>query len=292
MNKITQIIEDNPKSRNQIELKKQFFAFYVMDERILYLSQISNKEMLQEYIADVLQIETLIKNVYSSIDEFVDAIEYLESAEFVEHRRITQDEVGARITQACTDIYGLGCPERINIKLDLMTKTGKALKNIIHRLNQRFQQDAVKSIVLVGKDDQNIAYHFNLSSDVLTVVSIMLGFYFTALAVQIGNKMTVRMSHISDVEYPTVSQLEVLMKYFKFVFLSGFGGILLILFAGIVPENIIQRYSAIWQMFEAFVAGVIAVALAASFVIFHMLINSIVEEAVRLYRQEQQNNTN
>lgn len=164
VNKETREIEDNPRSRNQVELKKQFFAFYSEEEAVLYLSSLLKKGMLQQYIEDTLQIETLIKNVYSSIDEFVDSIDYLERAEFVEHRRITADSDSLRIRQVCTDVYGLGCPERVSIKMELAMKAGIALKNIIRKLEQRFQQDSVKSVVLVGRDDQNIEHHFNLSS--------------------------------------------------------------------------------------------------------------------------------
>lgn len=130
---------------------------------------------------------------------------------------------------------------------------------------------------------------FAISSDVLSVLSIILGFYFTALSVQMGNKMTVRMSHQADVEYPTISQLKVLLNYFKFVFVSGFGGIMLIIFAGVIPVSMIEEYAQIYRLLEAFAAGIVAVALVASFVIFQLMANSIQEEAIRLYQENQRN---
>lgn len=126
--------------------------------------------MMQQYISDTLQVETLIKNVYSSIDQFVDGIDYLENAEFVEHRRLTADSDSWQIRQTCTDVYGLGCPERVTVKMELAAKAGSALKNAIRKLERRFQSDGVKSVVLVGRDEHNMAHYFNLSSVVEKVV--------------------------------------------------------------------------------------------------------------------------
>lgn len=44
VNKNTREIENNPRSKTQIELKKQFFAFYVNEEKTLYLSNLRKKE--------------------------------------------------------------------------------------------------------------------------------------------------------------------------------------------------------------------------------------------------------
>lgn len=132
---------------------------------------------------------------------------------------------------------------------------------------------------------------FDISSDILSVISIILGFYFTALSVQIGNKMTVRMSHTEDVEYTSLSQLKVLMNYFKFVFLFGFSGIMLIIFARIIPQDVAKKYVFVYKGLEAFTAGIIAVVFAASYIIFQIMVNSIQEEAVRLYQESQHNDT-
>lgn len=169
VNKRTGQMEGNPRSRDQIELKKQFFAFYVVEEKTLYLSHVKQRGMLQDYIGNTLVIETEIKNIYKSIDEFVDSIEVLVGAEFVEHRRLTQDEQSKQIMQCCTDIYGLGVPNEVRIKLDLLTRTGLKLKSSMRKLNRRYQQDAIGDICFIGRDDKEIEHRFNLSSVIQTM---------------------------------------------------------------------------------------------------------------------------
>lgn len=134
--------------------------------------------------------------------------------------------------------------------------------------------------------------YFSHSSDALTVVSIILGLYFTALSIQLGSKMTIRMSHAADVKQKNHSQLDVLLQYFKYAFLLGFWGICLTLLAEMLPyEALSQKYNQtyfdmLWHWFEAFTASLVVVTMASALFIFQFFLNAIREEAIQAYQDE------
>ena len=74
INQDTENMEPNPRTRNQIEPRQQFFDYYDTYKHMLFVNDINKRSFLKKYLNDALQKEFLINNIYASVNDFCDQI--------------------------------------------------------------------------------------------------------------------------------------------------------------------------------------------------------------------------
>lgn len=84
--------KNNPRPKNQVEMRYQLFACYDLERHLLYLSDYSKKSTITDYMGEMLQVSVTTKNVLKSIDEFVSAVKYLKSVTFAQRRTLFTSE--------------------------------------------------------------------------------------------------------------------------------------------------------------------------------------------------------
>lgn len=84
----TNEIEVNPKKSHQLEFRNQVFICYDIEKDILYCNQEDRKSFLKIYISDSLQKNVVIKNIYSSIEEFQTKIKTLCEMRFIQKENL------------------------------------------------------------------------------------------------------------------------------------------------------------------------------------------------------------
>lgn len=67
----------NTRKKNEIELRKQLFLILDTESHLLYLSDIAKKGAIKTYFSEELQADIIIKNLYSSLDEFQKSVKIL-----------------------------------------------------------------------------------------------------------------------------------------------------------------------------------------------------------------------
>lgn len=77
-------LKDNPKKKTEIEFKNQFFMCYDLHNKLLYLDDCEKCGFIKRYIQEVLQKYTIIKGIYSSIEEFEDKINDIIDIKFIQ----------------------------------------------------------------------------------------------------------------------------------------------------------------------------------------------------------------
>ena len=76
----------NKRRKNEIELRKQLFCAFDIDSQILYINDYTKKGIIKSYVSDTLQKEAIIKNIYSSLEEFQEGVKFLKKVKFTQYR--------------------------------------------------------------------------------------------------------------------------------------------------------------------------------------------------------------
>lgn len=115
INQDTENMEPNPRTRNQIEPRQQFFDYYDTYKHMLFVNDINKRSFLKKYLNDALQKEFLINNIYASVNDFCDQIKTIKGFKFLQ-----VDDLFARsndIFRQITNMFGLDAPSELQIKI-------------------------------------------------------------------------------------------------------------------------------------------------------------------------------
>lgn len=154
--------EKNPRSRNQIELRKQIFAYYSIGTNKLFISNSTKKAMLANYLSDMLQLEVQIKNIYASIDEFVEKVKYIAEVRFTQYNNLFASEDG--IFSAVNNIYGLGIPEKLKLRAEYNNTPIKEIRDAIRKIKKQSDKSEIEEVIFIGKDEDDLERSFDLNS--------------------------------------------------------------------------------------------------------------------------------
>lgn len=160
VNQETGETEPNPRSKNQVELKKQFFVCYDTQSHFLYICDLGRRATLTAYLSDSIQKNFSIKNVYASVDEFCERIKSIRGFKYTQVNNIFGR--ASDIFQQVGDIWGLDLPSKVQLKVgydDIPVHEGRALIDRFHRKREEFQE-----VIVIGVDDEGVEQTFDFSS--------------------------------------------------------------------------------------------------------------------------------
>lgn len=152
--------EPNPRRKNQIEPRLQFFACYDTKNHFLYLNDLNRRSFFQQYLSDAVQKAFSINNIYASVDEFCRRVKSIRGFTYTQ-----VDNLYARsgeIFQQVGDMWGLDLPSKVQMKIsygDIPVHKGKVLIDRLHRHKEEFE-----NVVVVGCDDVGVEQTFDFSS--------------------------------------------------------------------------------------------------------------------------------
>lgn len=154
----------NPRRKTEVELRKQFFTCYDLGTKRLYTTKHDKKGFLEYYFSDTLQKDIIIKNIYSSLDEFENSIKTLESIKFTQVNNLYTISGENSMFKREADILGFGLPEKLKMQIDYGKNLTGEIKNSLRCLQKRYRSDEFEHIVIVGKDENNIEKAFDFST--------------------------------------------------------------------------------------------------------------------------------
>lgn len=155
--------QKNPKSPDQIELKKQVFVCYNLENDILYISNLNKKTFVENYFTSRLKKKVRIKNIYTSIDEFSKKIKALKEVKFIMKKDLINHE--ERIYKE-ENIYGLDYAEKAYLTVGFGKKSVKELpKKFLENLFGKSKYNTKsREIEAIGFDDNDVTQIFNSES--------------------------------------------------------------------------------------------------------------------------------
>ena len=154
---------ENPRSKNQVELKKQLFACYDISTGFIYLNNLEKRGFISHYIQDILQKNVVIKNIYSSLDDFQNAVKFIKALKFVQKRNVMNIAKDS-IFEQFNNIYGLDNPERVKMQVEYDNTPIGQLKNMIQNVKAKKFTGEFEDIILIGRDDNDVEQSFDFSS--------------------------------------------------------------------------------------------------------------------------------
>jgi hypothetical protein len=163
--------QPNPRLSSQIEPAYQLFAMYCMKDKVLYLSNLRKKIVVEKWLQEKLDASVTIKHFVKSAEDFIAVIKSVEKVRFVARRDLFSASNGVLdILPAPNDVYGLGMTE----KFSLEAKFAKAsvtenFKEIFKKMAIWKKNHVAESLICIGKDDKNIETIFNMDGFVQKV---------------------------------------------------------------------------------------------------------------------------
>lgn len=161
-------VKDNPRPKNQVEMRNQLFACYDLVGGCLYISDHQKRGAIVYYIADTLQCGVKAKFVHSSIDEFLSRVTQLKSVTFTQKNTLHNLHPNSLFRQV-PNIYGLDLPDRSKVKLDYGNAPIGMIKNVIRDWKVKRDSEEFEDVVVVGTDDSGLEEIFNFQTTLSSV---------------------------------------------------------------------------------------------------------------------------
>ena len=165
-----EIERKNTRKRNEIELRKQLFIIYDIEENLLYLSDMSKKSFVKEYLIDILHTEVIIKNIYASLEEFQNSIKRLKKLKFTQYYNVQNMLGDESIFLKEANALGLDLPNKITMQVEYQNSLIGNIKEGLQKIKYKKEKGYFEDIILIGEDDQGIEQNFNFSSLVKNIV--------------------------------------------------------------------------------------------------------------------------
>lgn len=160
--------KSNPRPKSQVEMRSQLFACYDLKRNLLYVSDYSKKSTVTDYIEEMLQKPTIVKNVYKSLDEFVSVVKYLKSVTFTQRRTIFTSTPES-IFQRQANMFGLDLPEHSKLKLDYGSSPVGIAKTALQNWELKRNSGEFEDVLIVGLDEVGFESTFNFSTMISSV---------------------------------------------------------------------------------------------------------------------------
>lgn len=153
----------NPRTTVQVEPTKQFFAVYDSKVEILYVSTSSKKQFIADLCRESFpDYEIIIKNIYKTIDEFIEEIKSIESIKFTGFRNLFNQ--GGDLMEPLANIFGYNEPEEFSIEAKYNSSKREFFKKRLRMLSGKQKEGELKNLVCVGKNDKGFETIFNSNS--------------------------------------------------------------------------------------------------------------------------------
>lgn len=164
INTRTQQCEDNPRSRDQAELRNQGFCLYDYDTNLLYIS--SGIDFFQKIIAQI-NPEIRIRNLYKTRDEFLKSLRKVSKVRFVAKEDLFTWQ--SDLFAASGNLLGLGNPKQLvaEFKFPYASVTGGFMNFLKGKGVAGCDTNALSSLIVAGlteEGDRLIESTFNLKN--------------------------------------------------------------------------------------------------------------------------------
>lgn len=161
-------VKDNPRPKNQMELRNQLFACYDLKSSNLYVSNYQKKAAITYFMGDTLQKPVEAKYILSSIDEFLERVKTLKSVSFTQKENLYNMPEGS-IFRKVANIYGLDLPSHSKVKLDYGNTPIGGIRNAMRDWKIKREAGEFEDVVVVGVDDCGIEAIFNFQTTISSV---------------------------------------------------------------------------------------------------------------------------
>ncbi len=152
----------NLRTENQFEPTKQLFAIYDIQSTLFYISNLLQKKFIEHFLKDVAGKEVVIKEVYKTVNDFIEAIQSISKIQFTGSRDLINQN--SDLHQRVRNVYGYDEPDHFSIEARWERPMSDRLKDTLRGFAQHQKDGDIKTLVCIGKDDRGLSTVFNTNS--------------------------------------------------------------------------------------------------------------------------------
>lgn len=160
--------KENPRPKNQVEMRNQLFVCFDLQSGKLYISDYGKKGVVNSYIGEMLQSKIYSKNVFTSIDDFLQAVTKLRSVSFTQKDSLFNRAEDSILSKQA-NIYGLDLPARSKVKLEYSDEPIGKIRNVMRSWKNKHENGEFDEICVVGVDDKGFEKTFDFVSMISSV---------------------------------------------------------------------------------------------------------------------------
>lgn len=155
--------ESNPRTKSQVELRKQFFICYDTSNELLYTTDLDKRNFIEYYMYITLQKDVKIKNIYASLEDFEKKVKTISSLRFTQIDNIINELPGSLFRQNA-NLFGFDLPKKMITKIEFHNEPIKKLKSKLNKFVSYKNDIKVQDIILIGHDDKGVEQSFDFNS--------------------------------------------------------------------------------------------------------------------------------
>lgn len=154
--------EDNPRTKDQIEMRNHFYAMYCNKKNYIYISNSNQRNIISKLFQNQFAKPLKFQSIMCSIDEFTSTTKILNEIRFTKRRDLftCNDDV---FTQPI-DYFGLGSPETYQCKLSYKAPLTTRFANALKKIKKNHDRDKFEELIFIGEDENGAEKIFNLDA--------------------------------------------------------------------------------------------------------------------------------
>lgn len=150
--------QNNTRTPNLVEMRKQLFVLFDFDNNMLYLNISNKRKFVEEMLKTKLDLGITISSIYTDLNDFDKKIKDLSLIKFT-----SQDNLftaNSTLNNAFRDLLGYGA--NIDFTIEINCKNKPLEKgSIINNLKNRLTNQEVKNLILIGENENKFEQIFN-----------------------------------------------------------------------------------------------------------------------------------
>lgn len=164
--KVTNVVDkterENPRKKEEAELRNQLFVYIDYEKEWLFLSNRQYKKFFEKILEEKLGLNFTIKTIISDIDEFIGKISKVGELQFTSTEDLFSHNQAQR--NALADLTGTSAPTRLTLKTEYKGAQFKGVLPFLRSLNNEAKRHALKGLVIKGNNDQDVEQVYNADS--------------------------------------------------------------------------------------------------------------------------------
>lgn len=151
---------ENPRNDDEVEITKQFFIFYNISSKILFISNSKYKDVFANIIGMELEKKFQVKHFFKNTEDFISTLKSVEEIHFTEAKNLFN--LNSKRRQALIDLTGTDAPTSFSLEATY-NKQSKITEFVSNLILAR-KKSELKDLVIKGTDEHNFSFIFNVDS--------------------------------------------------------------------------------------------------------------------------------
>ena len=151
--------KDNSRKSDEAELLDQLFVLYSYDKKILYISNLKKRKIVELLLKQKAEKDVSVKSFYKNPTEIISILKKVDKIKFTHASNLFNQNSKER--QALIDLTGTDAPESFTIEASY---NAHKIDNFLQSLFGSQNENKISDLVICGRDDSDFNFVYNSDS--------------------------------------------------------------------------------------------------------------------------------